>query len=179
MYARYNIDQGNSTQIQDASLANSARYRSRRTQSSPLTRFGLPRIFNETKFGYNGIKMRVQGIAGPSPNADISKARIAVAGLTNVGSAHLALQLLQRRRRSLHRPDLLLHRQPLLSHWEPQHEVRRGDPTDWTLQRPDRRNHLHLQLHQRLPDQHSRLRSSSSATSATSAPSPASAATHM
>jgi hypothetical protein len=44
------------------------------------------RLFNETKFGFNGIKMRVQGISGPSPTADLSRSRIAIAGLTNVGS---------------------------------------------------------------------------------------------
>lgn len=85
-YARYNIDQGSSTQIQDASLSQFGQVSVPQNGVLALTQVWTPHIFNETKFGYNGIKMRVQGIAGPSPNADISRARIAVAGLTNVGS---------------------------------------------------------------------------------------------
>lgn len=85
-YARYNIDQGNSVQIQDASLSQFGQVSVPQNGVLALTQVWSPRVFNETKVGYNGIKMRVQGIPGPSPNADISRARIAVAGLTNVGS---------------------------------------------------------------------------------------------
>lgn len=86
LYARYNIDQGTSSQIQDASLSQFGQVSVPQNGVLAWTQVWSPRIFNETKFGYNGIKMRVQGIAGPSPNADLSRARIAVAGLTNVGS---------------------------------------------------------------------------------------------
>lgn len=85
-YARYNIDQGRSTQIQDASLSQFGQVSVPQNAVLALNQIWSSHIFNETKFGFNGIKMRVQGIAGASPNADISKARIAVAGLTNVGS---------------------------------------------------------------------------------------------
>ncbi len=85
-YARYNIDQGSSTQIQDASLSKFGQVSVPQNAVIAVNQIWSSHIFNETKFGYNGIKMRVQGIAGASPNADISKARIAVAGLTNVGS---------------------------------------------------------------------------------------------
>jgi hypothetical protein len=86
MYARYNRDQGTSVQIQDASLSQFGQVEVPQNGVLSLNQIWSSQILNETKFGYNGIKMRVQGIAGASPNADISKARIAVAGLTNVGS---------------------------------------------------------------------------------------------
>ncbi|WP_260705266.1 TonB-dependent receptor [Edaphobacter flagellatus] len=86
MYARYNRDQGTSSQIQDASLSQFGQVEVPQNGVLSFNQVWTPRIFNETKFGYNGIKMRVQGIAGPSPSADLSRARIAVAGLTNIGS---------------------------------------------------------------------------------------------
>ncbi len=85
-YARYNRDQGVSNQIQDASLSNFGQVEVPQNGVLAFNQIWSPRIFNETKFGYNGVKMRVQGIAGPSPSADISRARIAIAGLTNVGA---------------------------------------------------------------------------------------------
>jgi hypothetical protein len=86
MYARYNRDQGTSTQVQDASLSKFGQVEVPQNGVLALNQVWSPRIFNETKFGYNGIKMRVLGLPGASPNADISKARIAIAGLTNVGA---------------------------------------------------------------------------------------------
>jgi hypothetical protein len=86
LYARYNRDQGTSSQIQDASLSQFGQVEVPQNAVLALSQVWSPRVFNETKFGYNGIKMRVQGIAGASPNADLSKARIAISGLTNVGS---------------------------------------------------------------------------------------------
>lgn len=86
IYARYNRDQGVSTQVQDASLSRFGQVEVPQNGVLGLNQVWTPRIFNETKFGYNGAKMRVQGTAGPSPNADLSRARIVVAGLTNVGS---------------------------------------------------------------------------------------------
>jgi hypothetical protein len=86
MYARYNRDQGSDVQIQDASLSQFGQVDVPQNGVLSLNQIWSSKMLNETKFGYNGMKMRVQGIAGPSPNADISKARIAVAGLTNVGS---------------------------------------------------------------------------------------------
>ncbi|MCU1323393.1 MAG: hypothetical protein JWM43_3042 [Acidobacteriaceae bacterium] len=86
LYARYNRDQGTSTQVQDASLSQFGQVSVPQNGVIALTQVWSPRIFNETKFGYNGVKMRVLGIAGASPNADLSRSRIAIAGLTNVGS---------------------------------------------------------------------------------------------
>jgi hypothetical protein len=86
MYARYNRDQGTSSQIQDASLSKFGQVEVPQNAVLSLNQIWSSQMLNETKFGFNGIKMRVQGIAGASPNADISKARIAVSGLTNIGS---------------------------------------------------------------------------------------------
>lgn len=86
MYARYNRDQGTSTQIQDASLSQFGQVAVPQNGVLAFNQVWSPQIFNETKFGFNGIKERVLGVAGPSPTADLSRARISVAGLTNVGS---------------------------------------------------------------------------------------------
>lgn len=86
MYARYNRDQGTSVQVQDASLSKFGQVEVPQNAVLSLNQLWSAHILNETKVGFNGIKMRVQGIAGPSPNADLSKARISIAGLTNVGS---------------------------------------------------------------------------------------------
>jgi len=86
MYARYNRDQGNSAQIQDASLSIFGQGEVSQNGVLSLNQIWSPSLLNETKFGFNGIWTRVKGLPGSSPNADISKARIAIAGLTNVGS---------------------------------------------------------------------------------------------
>ncbi|ADV81714.1 TonB-dependent receptor [Terriglobus saanensis] len=86
MYARYHRDQGTSYQTQDISLSRFGQVEVPQNGVIALNQVWGPRVFNETKFGYNGIKMRVTGTPGASPNADLSRARIAVAGLTNVGS---------------------------------------------------------------------------------------------
>ena len=86
LYARYNRDQGNSTQIQDASLSQFGQVSVPQNGIIALTQMWNSHIFNETKFGYNGIYMRVLGIPGSSPSADLSRTRIAVGGLTNVGA---------------------------------------------------------------------------------------------
>jgi hypothetical protein len=86
LYVRYNRDQGTSTQIQDASLSRFNQVEVPQNAVIALNQVWSPFLFNETKVGFNGIKMRVQGVAGPSANADLSRARIAVGGLTNVGA---------------------------------------------------------------------------------------------
>ena len=86
LYARYNRDQGVSSQVQDASLSQFAQVEVPQNGILALNQVWSARVFNETKFGYNGVKMRVQGIAGASPNADLSRTRIAIGGLTNVGA---------------------------------------------------------------------------------------------
>ncbi len=85
-YARYNRDQGISTQVQDASLSQFGQVEVPQNAVLALNQVLSPRLFNETKVGFNGIKMRVLGIAGASPSVDLSRSRIAIAGLTNVGS---------------------------------------------------------------------------------------------
>ena len=85
-YARYNRDQGTSSQVQDASLSRFGQVEVPQNGVLALNQVLSSRVFNETKFGYNGVKMRVQGIAGPSPSVDLSRTRVAIGGLTNVGS---------------------------------------------------------------------------------------------
>lgn len=83
MYVRYNRDQGISQQTQNASRSQFGQVEVPQNGVLALNQVWSPRLFNETKLGYNGIKMRVQGIAGPSPNADLSRTSIAIGGLTN------------------------------------------------------------------------------------------------
>ncbi|MEG9431629.1 TonB-dependent receptor [Terriglobus sp. ADX1] len=86
LYARYNRDQGYSSQVQDASLSRFGQVEVPQNAVLALNQIWSARMFNETKFGFNGVKMRVTGTSGASPNADLSKARVAVSGLTNVGA---------------------------------------------------------------------------------------------
>ncbi len=86
LYARYNRDQGISNQVQDASLSSFGQVEVPQQGVLAVNQVWTPHIFNETKFGFNGTKQRVLGIAGPSPNVDLSSSRIAISGLTNVGS---------------------------------------------------------------------------------------------
>ena len=86
LYARYNRDQGVSSQVQDASLSRFNQVEVPQNGVLAFNQVWSSHLFNETKFGYNGIKMRVQGISGSSPNANLSASRIAIAGLTNIGS---------------------------------------------------------------------------------------------
>ena len=85
-YARYNRDQGTSTQVQDASLSKFGQVEVPQNGVIGVNQILSSKIYNETKFGYNGIKMRVQGVAGPATGVDLSRTRIAIGGLTNVGA---------------------------------------------------------------------------------------------
>jgi len=85
-YVRYNRDQGVSNQVQDASLSKFGQIEVPQNAVFALSQTWSDHIVNDTKIGFNGAKMRVLGIAGASPNADLSMSRIAIAGLTNVGS---------------------------------------------------------------------------------------------
>jgi len=86
LFARYHRDQANASLTQDASLSQFGQVSVPQNGAIALNQVWGPRLFNETKFGYNGVKMRVLGISGPSPSADLTRSRIAVAGLTNVGA---------------------------------------------------------------------------------------------
>ena len=86
MYARYNRDQGVSSQVQDASLSRFNQVEVPQNGALVLNQVLSSRTFNESKFGFNGVKMRVVGQAGTSPNADLSAARISIGGVTNVGA---------------------------------------------------------------------------------------------
>ncbi len=86
MYARYNRDQGTSTQVQDASLSRFGEVLVPQNGVFAINQVLNAKTFNETKFGYNSVKERVTGASGPSPNANLSATRIAVSGLTNVGA---------------------------------------------------------------------------------------------
>ncbi len=86
LYARYNRDQGVSSQVQDASLSRFNQVEVPQNGTLVLNQVLSSRFFNESKFGFNGVKMRVAGVSGASPNADLSASRIAIGGLTNVGA---------------------------------------------------------------------------------------------
>lgn len=86
LYARYNRDQGYSSQVQDASLSRFGQVAVPQNGTLVFNAVLNAKTFNEAKFGFNAVKMRVQGISGASPNVDLSRTRISIAGLTNVGA---------------------------------------------------------------------------------------------
>jgi hypothetical protein len=86
MYARYNRDQGKLNQTQNASLSQFNQNAVPQNAVIALNQVLSSRMFNETKFGFNSAKARPLGTSGPSPNADLSRAQIAIAGLTTPGS---------------------------------------------------------------------------------------------
>ena len=45
-----------------------------------LSQVLTPTIINETKYGFNGYKSRVEGIPGPSPNANINGVTLNLSG---------------------------------------------------------------------------------------------------
>ena len=82
-YARYNRDQGVSSQTQNASLSQFGQVEVPQNGVLAVNQVLSSRVFNETKFGFNGVKMRVLGIPGPSPNVDLSRTSVNIAGLTS------------------------------------------------------------------------------------------------
>lgn len=85
-YARYNRDQGVSNQTQNASLSQFNQNAVPQNAVIAVNQIWSPALFNETKVGFNSAKARPLGSSGPSPNADLRRAQIAIAGLTTPGS---------------------------------------------------------------------------------------------
>lgn len=97
-YLRYFRDEGESAQTQNSTGSIFATSIVPQNVVAALTQLLTPTIINETKVGFNGYKTRVEGIAGPSPNADISAASINLSGSASLagiagqtGSAGLAI----------------------------------------------------------------------------------------
>lgn len=82
LYARYNRDQGLSSQTQNSTL--SLYNQSVVPQNGVLgwNQVWTPTLVNETKFGFNGVKERVAGVPGPSPNANLTGVALNLTGGT-------------------------------------------------------------------------------------------------
>jgi hypothetical protein len=98
LYARYFRDQGESAQTQNSTGSIYATTIVPQNAVLSLTQLLSPTIINETKFGFNGAKTRVDGIPGPSPNANINgvtinlSGSVALSGIAGqTGSAGLAI----------------------------------------------------------------------------------------
>ncbi|MGA2268687.1 MAG: TonB-dependent receptor [Bryobacteraceae bacterium] len=84
-YARYFRDQGQSAQTQNSTGSIYATAIVPQNAVVSLTQLLTPTIINETKFGFNGAKTRVEGIPGPSPNANINGVTINLSGSVALG----------------------------------------------------------------------------------------------
>lgn len=85
LYGRFFRDQGVSSQTQNSTLSKYNQTAVPQNGVISLTQVLTPRIFNETKVGINLIKERVTGVAGPSPNADISAISLNLSGGVALG----------------------------------------------------------------------------------------------
>ncbi len=84
-YARYFRDQGESAQTQNSTGSIYATSIVPQNAVLALSQLLTPTIINETKFGFNGYKSRVEGIPGPSPNADINGVTLNLSGGVALG----------------------------------------------------------------------------------------------
>ena len=80
LYARYYRDQGFSSQTQNTTQSQYVQTVVPQNGVINLTQTLTPTILNETKFGVNSVKERVEGVAGPSGGVDISAASIVIGG---------------------------------------------------------------------------------------------------
>jgi hypothetical protein len=79
-YARYFRDEGVSSQTQNSTLS---KYNQTVTPQNGVlnaTQVFSSSLLNEAKFGYNGVKQRVSGVPGPSPNADLNGVTLNLSG---------------------------------------------------------------------------------------------------
>jgi hypothetical protein len=79
-YLRYFRDQGVSSQTQNSTLS---RYNQTAVPQNAVlssTQTLSASILNETKIGFNGVKERVSGVPGPSPNADLTGVTLNLSG---------------------------------------------------------------------------------------------------
>ncbi len=85
LYARYFRDQGESSQTQNSTGSIYATTIVPQNAVVSLTQLLTPAIVNETKFGFNGAKTRVDGIPGPSPDANINGVTLNLSGSVALG----------------------------------------------------------------------------------------------
>ncbi|HWB87206.1 MAG TPA: TonB-dependent receptor [Bryobacteraceae bacterium] len=85
LFVRYFRDQGQSSQTQNSTGSIYATSIVPQNAVVSLNQVFTPAMINETKFGFNGAKTRVQGIPGPSPNADINGVTINLSGSVALG----------------------------------------------------------------------------------------------
>ena len=79
-YARYFRDQGVSSQTQNSTLSQYNQTAVPQNGVLNSTRIITSSLLNEAKFGFNGVKERVSGRPGPSPNADLTGVTLNLSG---------------------------------------------------------------------------------------------------
>ena len=82
---RYFRDQGDASQVQNSTLSVYAQTAVPQNAVLSLNQVWSPTLINETKVGFNGVKTRVAGIPGPSPNADLSGVTLNLSGSVALG----------------------------------------------------------------------------------------------
>lgn len=85
LYGRYFRDQGVSSQVQNSTLSRYNQTAVPQNAVISLTQIYAPNLLNETKVGGNFVKERVTGVAGPSPNVDISAISLNLTGGVALG----------------------------------------------------------------------------------------------
>jgi hypothetical protein len=97
-YARYFRDQGVSSQTQNSTLSQYNQTAVPQNGVLTSTQIISASVMNEVKFGFNGVKERVSGRPGPSPDADLTgvtlnlSGSVAIAGIAGQsGNAGIAL----------------------------------------------------------------------------------------
>jgi hypothetical protein len=94
---RYFRDQGTANFVQNSTLSTYVQSAVPQNAMLNFQQVLTPTVINETKFGFNGYKTRVEGVPGPSPDFDLSgvtvnlTGSIALAGIAGqAGSAGIA-----------------------------------------------------------------------------------------
>ncbi|MGO4516312.1 carboxypeptidase regulatory-like domain-containing protein [Terriglobus sp. 2YAB30_2] len=84
-YVRFNRDQGTANQTQDPALGLTQNKYVPQNGVIALNQVLSASMFNETKVGFNYAKTRVNGVSGPSPNADLSASLFSIANAVKPG----------------------------------------------------------------------------------------------
>jgi hypothetical protein len=80
LYGRYFRDQGVSSQTQNSTLSQFNQTVVPQNAVLNLSQIWTPSVLNETKIGFNGVKERVSGRPGPSPDADLNGVTLNLTG---------------------------------------------------------------------------------------------------
>jgi hypothetical protein len=80
LYGRYFRDQGVSFQTQNSTLSQFNQTVVPQNAVLNLSQIWTPSVLNETKIGFNGVKERVSGRPGPSPDADLNGVTLNLTG---------------------------------------------------------------------------------------------------